>query len=325
MADGLRWAIVGASWIAGDRVIPALRATGQQIVALVTASGEHGAAYAAQHDIPQTVASLDELAADAIDAVYIGNLNDQHRAAAEHAAAKGWHVLVEKPMADKLADAEAIVAACDRAGVVLAVNHHLVASAAVQKVRELIDSGAIGDLRAVRVQHAKLLPEFLRTWRIGDGPGAGVMPDLTPHDASVVDALIGAREVTSVRASAVRQSGWPGHSPDAAAAVIVFDETLLVTLHDGFTTPHALTGVEVLGEHGAIWAEDLLDPDPIARIRLTTDDGRIDVDYEPRDVYAATIESFAAATAGEGRPFVDGAAGLAAARIAHAVEDAALA
>ena len=322
MTGSLRWAIVGASWIAGDRVIPALRTAGQQIHALVTASGDHGPAYAAQHEIGEVVASLAEIDSNQIDAVYVGNLNDQHLASVVQAAAKGWHVLVEKPMADNLADAEAIVEACSAAGVTLAVNHHLVASGAVQAVRELIDGGAVGAVRAVRVTHAKLLPEFLRTWRIGDDAGAGVIPDLTPHDASVVNALIGRRELTSVKASGVRQSGWPGSSIDAMSATLVFDETLLVTLHDAFTTPYAQTGVEVLGDSGAIWAQDLMDPDPIARIRLTTAEGEVDVPYDARDVYEATVRAFVAAAAGEGRPFVDGADGLSAARIAFAVERA---
>ncbi|MGO3226094.1 MAG: Gfo/Idh/MocA family protein [Agrococcus casei] len=322
MTERLRWAIVGASWIAGDRVIPALKATGQEVVALVTSSGEHGAAYAAEHDIAEVFTTLDVIDAGRIDAVYIGNLNEQHRPFAEKAAAKGWHVLVEKPMADSLEDAEAIVMACSAAGVTLAVNHHLVASGAVQKVRELIDGGAVGELRAVRVSHAKLLPEFLRTWRIGDDAGAGVIPDLTPHDASVVNALIGWRQLTRVNASGVRQSGWPGSSVDAMAATLVFDDSLLVTLHDAFTTPFAQTGVEVLGEHGAIWAQDLMDPDPIARIRLTTADGEVEVPYEARDVYEATVEAFVGAATGEATAFVDGTDGLAAARIAFSVEQA---
>lgn len=314
--------MVGASWIAGDRVIPALRAAGQQIEALVSASGDHARSFAEEHQIDSVVADVADIADDVVDAVYVGNLNDQHLPAVRYAASRGWHVLVEKPMAETESDAEAMVAACESAGVVLAVNHHLVASAAVQAVRAAIESGAVGVVKAVRVMHAKLLPEFLRTWRTGDGPGSGVVPDLTPHDVSVVHALIGECELTEVTAAGVRQSGWPGASIDAVGATIVYDNDLLVTLHDAFTTPHAMTGVEILGERGAIWAEDLMDPDPIARIRLTTDDGAREIDYEPRDVYEATVRAFVAATAGEGRPYVDGNAGLSAARVAHAVERA---
>lgn len=323
MTSKLRWAVVGASWIAGDRVIPALRAAEQEIVALVTSSGEHGASYVAEHDIPRVVAHLSDLDAEEIDAVYIGNLNDHHRSAAETAAERGWHVLLEKPMAATLEDARAIHEACSRAGVVLAVNHHLAASGAVQSIRQLIEDGAVGDVRAVRIEHAKLLPDFLRTWRLGDVPGAGVVPDLTPHDASVLFAILGARDVLDVKAIAVRQGGWEGAALDASAAVLRLEGDVLVTLHDGFTTPHATSGVEVLGSEGAIWAEHLLDPDPIANVRVAGGDGTREVEWERRDVYEATVRAFVKAIDGEGEPFVDGKAALRAAEVAFAVEAAA--
>ncbi|WP_293695828.1 Gfo/Idh/MocA family oxidoreductase [uncultured Agrococcus sp.] len=323
MESTLRWAVVGASWIAGDRVIPALRAAEQKITHLVTSSGGYGADFAAEHGIPAVAATLEDIAAGDIDAVYIGNLNERHRQAAEAAAARGWHVLLEKPMATTVEDARAIVEACERAGVVLAVNHHLAASGAVQAVRELFEAGAVGLVRAVRIEHAKLLPDFLRTWRLGASEGAGVVPDLTPHDASVLFALLGAREVLDVKALAVRQGEWDGPALDASAAVLRLEGDVLVTLHDGFTTPHATSGVEVLGSQGAIRAENLLDPDPIASVQLVTDSGTEEVEWERRDVYEATVLAFVGAVGGEGEPFVDGRAALRAAEVAFAVEAAA--
>ena len=65
-----------------------------------------------------------------------------------------------------------------------------------------------------------------------------------------------------------------------------------------------------------------MDPDPIARIRLTTADGEVEVPYEARDVYQATVRAFVGAATGEGTAFVDGTDGLAAARIAFSVEQA---
>ncbi|RQP12223.1 MAG: gfo/Idh/MocA family oxidoreductase [Microbacteriaceae bacterium] len=320
VAEPLRWAVVGASWIAADRVIPALRATGQSVAALVSSDAAHGAAYAAEHGIPRVVSSIDALADGEVDAVYIGTSNERHRAASEAAAARGLHVLLEKPMADRLDDARAIVAACAAAGVVLAVDHHLVASAAFRIVRELVADGAIGELRAVRVEHAKLLPEFLRTWRIGDGPGAGVVADLTPHDASLVDALLAPRRPLEVSALAVRQGGWGGGAPDAVASVVRYEGEVLVTLHDGFTTPHAASGVEVLGTEGSIWAEELLAQDPVARVVLRDAAGEREVPVAGVDLYEATVGAFVDAVRGRGRAFVDGGAGLRAAELAFAVQ-----
>ena len=63
-----------------------------------------------------------------IDAVYISSRNDQHVGQAVAAAEAGKHILVEKPMALGIADAETMINAARRNGVVLAVNHHLAGS-----------------------------------------------------------------------------------------------------------------------------------------------------------------------------------------------------
>lgn len=322
MTKSLRWGVVGASWIASDRMIPALRAAGQQVSALVTADPVRGRRYADEHDIERVVSSLDELPDGLVDAVYVGTTNDRHRRATESAAARGWHVLVEKPMANTLADAIAMVEACEAAGVQLGVDHHLVASGALQTVREVVESGEIGELRAIRVEHAKLLPEFLRTWRVSEERDGGVLPDLTPHDASVVDAILAPRRLREVAALGVRQAPWGSTAMDAVASVLRFDGDVVVTLHDAFTTPHAMSGVEVLGSRGSVWAEELLAQDPIARVYVSTEAGRREVAVDRRNLYEATVRAFVSAVEGGGAAYVDGHAGLRAAEIAFAVAEA---
>lgn len=322
MTRSLRWAVVGASWVASDRVIPALRAAGQEIVALVTSDPQRGRHYADERGIEQVVSSLEELPDESIDIVYVGTTNERHRPTTEIAASRRWHVLVEKPMSDTFADASAMVEACEAAGVLLGVNHHLVASGGLEAVRAVVASGEIGDIYAIRVEHAKLLPEFLRTWRVADNRSGGVLPDLTPHDASLLDAILAPRQLREVAAFGARQAPWSA-AADAMVAVLRFDGDVVVTLHDAFTTPHGMSGVEVLGSRGSIWADELLSQDPIARVHVTTDAGRREIEVDRRDLYEATIRAFVSAIGGAGLPFVDGRAGLRAAQIAFAVAEAA--
>lgn len=322
MTKSLRWGVVGASWIASDRVIPALRAAGQQIPVLVTSDPVRGRRYADEQGIERVVSSLEELPDGLVEAVYVGTANDRHRPATEYAATRGWHVLVEKPMASTLADVVAMVEACGTAGVHLAVDHHVVASGGLQTVREVVASGEIGEIHAIRVEHAKLLPEFLRTWRVSSDGDGGVLPDLTPHDASLVDAILAPRRLREVAALGVSQAPWGSTAVDAMAAVLRFDGDVVVTLHDAFTTPHAMSGVEVLGSRGSIWAEELLAQDPIARVYVTTQEGRREVAVDRRDLYEATVGAFVSAIEGSGAAYVDGRAGLRAAEIAFAVAEA---
>ena len=76
----VRGGLIGASTIAREWVIDAIRATGGEIASVMSTSAERGAAYATENRIPKAVTSLDEVVGDpAIDAVYISTTNELHR------------------------------------------------------------------------------------------------------------------------------------------------------------------------------------------------------------------------------------------------------
>ena len=111
MSARLRWGLIGASTIAAQHMIGAIRANGGDVVAVMSASAERAKAFAAKHDIRRSTTDLAALVGgDDIDAVYISTTNELHRDQALAAADAGKHVLCEKPLALTLADARAIVA-----------------------------------------------------------------------------------------------------------------------------------------------------------------------------------------------------------------------
>jgi len=83
---------------------------------------------------------------DVVDAVTIAVPTVLHRRVAEAAIAKGVHVLVEKPLAGNTNDAEAIVKAANKEGIILAVGHVERHNEVVSKAKELISDGKIGDI-----------------------------------------------------------------------------------------------------------------------------------------------------------------------------------
>jgi 1,5-anhydro-D-fructose reductase (1,5-anhydro-D-mannitol-forming) len=305
----LNWGLIGASDIAQTLMIPALRRMNQGILGLASTNADHAADYAARNEIPSHNGdySLDGLLANpSIDAVYISSTNEHHLAHAEAAAAAGKHVLCEKPLSVDLDGARRIVAACATHGIVLGVNHHLPAAGTHRTVRELVRDGAIGRVLSVNVRHTSLLPERLRGWRLSDRPGAGVVMDLSCHDASVVNPLLGTRALETV-AITVRQGRWEAATEDASAAVIRYEDDVLVRFHDAFTTPHTPTYLEVHGDEGSIVAPDVMTPEPIGTVLLRTARGETEVDVpDRRHTYDITIEHFARAVVGDGRPVVDG-------------------
>jgi len=313
----IRWGLVGASDVAETRMLPAFRAAGHRVVGVCSGSAERAEAYASAHDLELGTDSLEQLLAADIDAVYISSRNGEHAAQARTAAAAGKHVLCEKPLATTLQDAQDVVDACDTATVVLAVNHHLPGSGTHRLVRELVSSGAIGHPLSAAIRHAVLLPERLRGWRLSDDPGAGVILDITVHDASVLNPLMGvpAREVSAL---SVRQGPWQAASEDAAMVSIRYDH-MLAQSHDAFTSAYTPTRLEVHGEEGSITAHGVMTQDPVGRVYLTDKRGDREIEvHDRRGLYDIAVTDFASAVQGTGRPAVTGREGLAAYAVAQA-------
>jgi predicted dehydrogenase len=93
----------------------------------------------------------DLLASPDVDAVLLSTPHHLHRPMTIQAAAQRKHVLVEKPIANNLTEAEEMIAACRRAGVFLTVNYSFRYLAKVQQARKFIQAGALGDITGVQI------------------------------------------------------------------------------------------------------------------------------------------------------------------------------
>lgn len=133
---------------------------------------------------------------DDIDAVHLISPNAVHAEQAILAARHGKHVFVEKPIANTIADARKMIAACHKANVVLMVGHHLRRLAGFRKLKALMAAGAIGEPIQVEANFSQnlgfaLTPESFR-WR-GDDSGcpAGALMTLGIHHADLLNYLMG--------------------------------------------------------------------------------------------------------------------------------------
>ena len=91
------------------------------------------------------------LAGRAVDAVLMSTPHHVHRRMTEEAAAAGKHVLIEKPLATTLEDAEAMIHACRKAGVGLTVNYSFRYLPMIRKARQLVAHGALGEITGVQL------------------------------------------------------------------------------------------------------------------------------------------------------------------------------
>jgi predicted dehydrogenase len=131
------------------------------------------------------------------EAIVITSTNADHRRYTEAAAARGIHVLSEKPLATTLADGRAMVEACRRAGVRLGTAFPVRTSAAAIGVREMVASGRLGRVVAARTTNPGTFPGG---W-FGDrsAAGGGAVMDHTVHCADLLRWILG-DEVVRVQA-----------------------------------------------------------------------------------------------------------------------------
>jgi 1,5-anhydro-D-fructose reductase (1,5-anhydro-D-mannitol-forming) len=320
-APPLRWALIGASDIAATQVLPALRKLGHEAVAVVGSDGERAARYAAENGVGRGTSSVEEALGSGVDAVYVSTTNERHAAGVHAAVGAGCHVLCEKPLAPSLDQARAMVDAAAGAGVVMATNHHLRNSPVIRALRALVADGTLGRLLGVRVAHTNLLPERLRGWRLGTEAGAGVVLDLTVHDADTVRFVTG-QEVAEVAAVGAAQ-GMSAGGLDAVAVAGRLSGDATLHLHDAFTTPHARSAVELFGTAASALATDAMSQTPEGEVVLRRDGQEgvlVDVG-ERENLYVRGIRAFADAVAGNGEPPCTGEDGVRSLAVALAVMD----
>ncbi|WP_237215763.1 Gfo/Idh/MocA family protein [Falsiroseomonas oryziterrae] len=184
-------------------------------------------------DIPGAAAheTVEALCADPeVEAIYLATPHQHHATQAIAAARAGKHVLVEKPMAVTLAEAEAMASAHARAGTVLMIGHSHGQDGPVRHARRLIAAGRFG---APRLIHALAFTDFL--WRprrpeeLDTAQGGGVVFSQAAHQLDVVRVLCGGR-LHSVRAQTMAGRGTEG----AYAAWLAFEGGAATATYSGF-------------------------------------------------------------------------------------------
>lgn len=319
----MRWGLIGASTIAAQQMIGAIRATDGTVRSVLSSNADRATAYAAEHGIAAPHCDLDRLLADpGLDAVYISTTNEKHFPQAMAAIAAGKHVLCEKPLAMRVADAVSMVRAAEAAGLVFGTNHHLRNAGSHLAIRDLIRGGRIGAVLSVRVHHAVFLPPHLQGWRI-DNPaaGGGVIPDIVVHDADTVRFHLDEDPADVVAMTA--QSGMGKGVEDSVMSVWSMPSGAQVMAHESFTHRHAGTGIEFHGTEGSIVARNVMTQRPMGEIELRTASGSETTRFADHNLYHRSVRLFADAVAGRGRPAADGRDGVASLAVAQAVAEAA--
>ncbi len=193
-----------------------------------------------------------------VEAVVIASPQDTHRAIAEAAFALGKPVFCEKPLADTLEDARAMVDAAERSGVVNMIGFNYIRTPASQFARQLLAEGAIGRVTWFRGEHTEDFladPEAPWTWRC-DGAANGNMGDLAPHPINAALALMGPIERVMAEVECVHEERPGGlvTNDDHAQIMCRFASGVMGHIYSSRTATGRKMGYayEIHGTKGAI-------------------------------------------------------------------------
>jgi predicted dehydrogenase len=260
----------------------------------------------------------------AIDAVVIATPVRGHYPLARRALLAGKDVLVEKPITESLPEAEELIRLAADNGRILAVDHTYLFSGAVQKIKEIVDSGDLGQLL------------YFDSVRINLGlfqPDVNVIYDLAPHDLSILCYLV---EDDPVAVWATGASQLVGGLQHMAYLHLEYSGGLIAHFHLNWMAPVKMRRTLLGGTRKMIVYDDM---EPSEKVKVY-DKGivlknsgqeslyKILVDYRTGDMVApklahqealqAEAEHFIHCVQTRSQPRADGTAGLRVLRILHA-------
>lgn len=185
------------------------------------------------------------LAAGPIDLAIVAVPTEDHLATATDLAGRGIHLLIEKPLASTAAQARAIIAACEQAGVRGAVGHVERFNPALRDLRERIKAGQLGEVFVITTERCGPFPDRIRD--------VGVVKDLATHDLDIVSWLGGPVS----RVSAQTQHRMGRDHEDVVLVTGALRSGVSFNCQVDWLSPTKVRRTRVLGERGMLVADTL--------------------------------------------------------------------
>ena len=194
------------------------------------------------------VGSLDEVLADStVDLVVIATPNDTHAPIARQALLAGKHVVIDKPFALDLVEAEALVELAEKQQRLLSIFHNRRWDGDFLTVRRLLAEGALGKIAQFESHFDRYRPEVRQRWREAGGPGSGLWFDLGPHILDQSLQLFGQPDWIQADLAAQR----PGALSDDYFHVVLGYGEMRVVLHGSCLVSATMPRFVIHGSEGS--------------------------------------------------------------------------
>lgn len=300
----IRWGIIGCGDVCEVKSAPAMnKIPGSQLVAVMRRDASKAADYAERHKVPKWYSDAEQLINDPeINAIYIATPPSSHATYTAMAAAAGKPVYVEKPMARTFEECEEMIAVCEKFKVPLFVAYYRRTLPQFLKVKELLESQVLGDIRLINLElYQSIEPDIVRgldnNWRVDPSvAGGGFFYDLASHQLDYLDYLLG--PISQAKGFRANQAGLYD-AEDIVNANWVFENGVMGTGSWCFTVgaPSVKEETRIIGEKGQISFHFFTS----SKVVLETAAGKEEFDFSmPKHIQQPLIEQIVAELQGRG-------------------------
>jgi myo-inositol 2-dehydrogenase/D-chiro-inositol 1-dehydrogenase len=253
--------IVGSRFQA-DCIATSVRALPDEaeIVAVASPSPGNAAAFAKRHAVPGCYTDYREMLRDPrVEMISISAPNYLHARITVDAARAGKHVICEKPLCITLEEADEMIDACNRAGVLLLYAEELFFAPKYVKAKQMADEGAFGRVHLVKQGEKHSGPHADWFWDVKQS-GGGALMDLGCHGIAFCWWFLGKPKVKSVYSQLSTQvHANRTEGDDEAITIIEFDGGAMGIVESSWNRPGGMDdSIEVFGDKGQTYADMLM-------------------------------------------------------------------
>ena len=315
----MKFGIIGLGNHAINRVMPAIASSGNRITAIYSRKLEK----AQNEGKNYNALPFDDLSAmlrdGDFDAVYIASPNFMHHEQAKLAMDNGKHVLLEKQMTLTLKDASDLVRISEKNGLTLAIGFHMRFHPAIQEIREMVQSGALGNVAFIRGSWGGLSgrtdenPDRL-WWSDEEKAGGGSVMGTGVHVIDTINFILGKKPT---RVSAFRNP--PGKVIDQTESVMMDYDGIIASAVSSRTIGKPMNDLVIEGTSNSLRAAGAFGTK--VNCRIYDSENVVIREYTPVNMYEREIMAFVSRTEGKNELIASGRDGEEVVRIVNEAFD----
>jgi predicted dehydrogenase len=305
----VRWGVVAAGGIADRRTIPGMMlAKNAELVAVMEVNMQIAEKIRSKYNAKRAYDNVDDLFADKeVDAVYIASPVIFHEEQAIKAARAKKHILLEKPVAINIESAEAVAKACREEGVLIAIGFVMRHHEYHRKMKEMIESGKLGEIVSCRAQLTCWYPDMPGNWRQNKSTsGGGSLMDMGIHCIDLLQYLTGSKVIKVAALTGTKTFNY--NVEDSASVLMEMSNGAYSYVDANFNIPDAAARckLEIYGTKGSLLAEGTIGQVEGGKLEALISDDKLGYDSQQErvdvghkeisvvfgNIYTKEVESF---------------------------------